>query len=61
MPERPCPVCGKRAAPRGPKSVHPFCAERCRQVDLGRWFSGAYAVPATEAEDDAEGEAPRGA
>ncbi|HYI81990.1 MAG TPA: DNA gyrase inhibitor YacG [Acetobacteraceae bacterium] len=38
---RPCPVCGKPAAP----TLRPFCSERCRQVDLGRWLAGDYAVP----------------
>jgi endogenous inhibitor of DNA gyrase (YacG/DUF329 family) len=23
----------------------PFCSARCADADLGRWFSGAYAVP----------------
>lgn len=53
MRERPCPVCGKPVPPRakGGRGPQPFCSERCRQVDLGRWFSGAYSVPAAEAED----------
>ena len=32
----------------------PFCSSRCREIDLGRWFSGAYAVPAVEPPDDLE-------
>ncbi len=23
----------------------PFCSERCKMADLGRWLGGAYAVP----------------
>jgi endogenous inhibitor of DNA gyrase (YacG/DUF329 family) len=23
----------------------PFCSERCRQVDLGRWLDEAYGLP----------------
>jgi len=23
----------------------PFCSTRCREVDLGNWFSGAYSIP----------------
>ena len=23
----------------------PFCGDRCRMVDLGRWIDGAYAIP----------------
>ena len=47
-PTKPCPICGKPADPR----TRPFCSRRCADVDLHRWFSGAYAVPAVEAEDD---------
>jgi len=33
----------------------PFCGERCRLVDLGRWLDEAYAVPdRRRAEDDEE-------
>ncbi len=38
---RPCPICG-----RAPAAPHrPFCSDRCRQVDLGRWLTGVYVVP----------------
>ena len=39
---RPCAICGK------PAIVHyrPFCSRRCADVDLNRWFTGSYAVPA---------------
>jgi len=49
-----CPLCGK------PTSVEhrPFCSRRCADVDLQRWFSGRYAIPATETPEDAEGETP---
>ena len=40
-PPKPCPVCGKPASP----ALRPFCSERCRQVDLGRWLAGDYAIP----------------
>jgi hypothetical protein len=47
-----CPLCQKPATPQHA----PFCSERCRQVDLNRWFTGAYAVPAVELDDvDDEG------
>ncbi|WP_027284183.1 DNA gyrase inhibitor YacG [Rubritepida flocculans] len=50
-PGRPrCPVCGRPAPPRQPgaRGPWPFCSDRCRQVDLGRWLSGAYALPMQE-------------
>lgn len=46
----PCPICGKPAAER----FRPFCSARCKDVDLHRWFSGAYAIPAAESADDSE-------
>ncbi len=45
-----CPICGRPAA----KEFRPFCSRRCAEVDLGRWLTGQYRIPAapTEAEDD---------
>ncbi len=40
-----CPICKKPAV----EQYRPFCSKRCADVDLGRWLTGAYAVPA---EDD---------
>jgi endogenous inhibitor of DNA gyrase (YacG/DUF329 family) len=48
---RTCPICSKPAS-----SEHaPFCSRRCADVDLHRWLSGRYAIPAAEAEDDDAG------
>lgn len=43
-----CPSCGK---PRQ-KKFRPFCSKRCADMDLGRWFTGAYAVPSEELPDE---------
>jgi endogenous inhibitor of DNA gyrase (YacG/DUF329 family) len=43
-----CPICGKPTAP----DRRPFCSKRCADVDLNRWLSGRYVVPAA---DDDEG------
>ncbi len=42
-----CPICGKPAADR----FGPFCSPRCKDVDLHRWFTGAYAIPGEESEE----------
>lgn len=42
-----CPICSKPSA----KDAAPFCSARCRSLDLNRWFTGAYAVPAVELDD----------
>jgi hypothetical protein len=53
-----CPICAGRADPAG--RHRPFCSERCRWIDLGRWFEGAYRVPQVEPADDEQEDA-RGA
>ena len=45
---KPCPICGKPAAER----FRPFCSGRCKNVDLHRWMSGVYAIPAAESAED---------
>jgi endogenous inhibitor of DNA gyrase (YacG/DUF329 family) len=30
----------------------PFCSDRCRLVDLGRWLDEAYGMPAPAPADD---------
>jgi endogenous inhibitor of DNA gyrase (YacG/DUF329 family) len=30
----------------------PFCSERCKMADLGKWLSGSYSVPADELPDE---------
>jgi hypothetical protein len=47
-----CPICRKPVTP----DYRPFCSKRCADVDLQRWFTGAYAVPAVEQEDVSDGE-----
>jgi uncharacterized protein len=32
----------------------PFCSERCKLADLGRWLSGEYRVPGAAIEPDDE-------
>lgn len=32
----------------------PFCSERCRMSDLGRWFEGEYKMPQPIGPDDHE-------
>lgn len=35
-----CPICKK---PEDPK-LRPFCSDRCKKVDLGRWLGEDYRV-----------------
>jgi endogenous inhibitor of DNA gyrase (YacG/DUF329 family) len=41
----PCPSCRLPARPREENASFPFCSERCKAVDLSRWFIGNYRVP----------------
>jgi uncharacterized protein len=45
---KPCPICGKPAN----AASRPFCSERCRDVDLNRWLSNSYAIPAAKDDDE---------
>ncbi|RTL52141.1 MAG: DNA gyrase inhibitor YacG [Bradyrhizobiaceae bacterium] len=45
---KPCPICAKPSV----ETSKPFCSERCRDIDLNRWLSGSYAIPAAEADED---------
>jgi endogenous inhibitor of DNA gyrase (YacG/DUF329 family) len=59
MPAR-CPTCEKPLPPQrdaAAAQVAPFCSERCKMADLGRWLRGEYAVPA-RADDDGDGASP---
>jgi endogenous inhibitor of DNA gyrase (YacG/DUF329 family) len=51
-PRRPCPECGRPSA----RETYPFCSTRCKDIDLNRWLSGAYAIPVTEAEENTPGD-----
>ena len=42
-----CPICKARAD----AAYKPFCSKRCADVDLHRWLSGGYAIPAVESDN----------
>ena len=37
-----CPICKNPVKSSDPE--FPFCSERCRTIDLGKWASGGYVV-----------------
>lgn len=37
-----CPTCGELV--RMEDEDFPFCSNRCRTIDLGKWASGAYKI-----------------
>ncbi len=54
MTQPPCPLCGKPTD----LDYRPFCSRRCADIDLHRWISGRYAIPAAQ-DDEEDDDAPR--
>jgi len=50
-----CSVCGRAFDPSRSPAM-PFCSQRCREIDLGRWLGEQYGIP-LESEADHEGDA----
>ena len=40
-----CPICDKPDPMGEDNPWRPFCSERCKLIDLGRWLGGDYAIP----------------
>ncbi|HEY7099455.1 MAG TPA: DNA gyrase inhibitor YacG [Terriglobales bacterium] len=51
-----CPICKQKV--RSDHPDFPFCSERCRTVDLGKWASGAYVItsPIKDTSEEMESE-----
>jgi endogenous inhibitor of DNA gyrase (YacG/DUF329 family) len=49
-----CPVC-KKETTWDDNTFRPFCSERCRLIDLGKWASEEYRIPG-EKKDIPEGD-----
>lgn len=51
-----CPICKKPVedpSEHAPApALFPFCSERCKLIDLGRWLDGKYKVPVVEEDGD---------
>jgi uncharacterized protein len=43
-----CPICKKPTDPQ----YRPFCSKRCADIDLGRWLTESYVVPARPSDED---------
>ena len=50
-----CPTCRKLVLRDEPD--FPFCSERCRLIDLGKWASGGYVISTPINQEDQFGEA----
>lgn len=47
---RTCARCDKQMDP----AYRPFCSKRCADIDLQKWLTGAYAIPAVETEEPSD-------
>jgi endogenous inhibitor of DNA gyrase (YacG/DUF329 family) len=45
-----CPICSKRFESSESTSM-PFCSDRCRRIDFGRWLGESYSVPVERTDD----------
>ncbi|MGE5756272.1 MAG: DNA gyrase inhibitor YacG [Planctomycetaceae bacterium] len=46
-----CPTCARpfEVATIDDLPTFPFCSDRCRLIDLGRWIDGSYTIPDPQA------------
>ncbi|MBA1146499.1 DNA gyrase inhibitor YacG [Ectothiorhodospiraceae bacterium WFHF3C12] len=50
-----CPACGERYEYSTDNPYRPFCSERCKLVDLGRWFDGSHHIAGPDLDDESIG------
>ena len=43
-----CPICKKQTN----DTYRPFCSKRCADLDLGKWLSNSYAIPAADTDEE---------
>jgi endogenous inhibitor of DNA gyrase (YacG/DUF329 family) len=51
-----CPVCNAPVDLSRANRFRPFCSERCRLTDLGRWAQEEYRIAGEREECQAEGD-----
>lgn len=51
MPLVVCPTCRKKFDPQATRAM-PFCSDRCRQIDLGRWLNEDQRLPIDPPEEE---------
>lgn len=42
--KRTCPICKSKLNDPPDRVCFPFCSERCKLVDLGRWLGEEYVI-----------------
>jgi endogenous inhibitor of DNA gyrase (YacG/DUF329 family) len=54
-----CPIC-KNTTTWEENPWRPFCSERCKLIDLGKWVSEEYKIPVKTEEEKEEGKEEQG-
>ena len=49
-----CPSCRKKVVETTLRTLLPFCSQRCKMVDLGKWFNEEFSIPAADTLEDDE-------
>jgi hypothetical protein len=49
-----CSICRKPVDLSVANPFRPFCSERCRTIDLGKWVAGDYRIPDDSVDPDNE-------
>lgn len=53
-----CPICQHEVdKPDGnvSRAFFPFCSDRCKLIDLGRWLGGKYQIPVVDMDESHDG------
>ena len=51
-----CPICKKPIPDEGPDrpATYPFCSDRCKLIDFGRWLDGKYQIPVRDTDETSD-------
>jgi len=52
-----CPTCGKPTEWKD-NPARPFCSERCKLIDFGRWANEEFRVPGAPSEAHVDNDSP---
>ncbi len=47
-----CPICKVTVSEES--ETYPFCSDRCKKVDMGKWFDGKYTISRPVEQSDME-------
>lgn len=49
-----CPICKTPVSDDDAQQprTFPFCSERCKLIDLGRWLDGKYQIPVVDPDEE---------